>query len=57
MFNKAERAARYRNRAEEMRAVAEAMASRQARDVLLKIADDYDEMAAGYETMSRCRLS
>lgn len=40
-----ERANVYRLRAEEMRAIADALSEPEAQDVLLQIADDYDRMA------------
>jgi len=50
----AEMATRYRQRAEEVRVIAESMKRSDARKVLLGVADDYLRMAA---TMDRIAMS
>jgi hypothetical protein len=50
MDNEANTATRYRQRAEELRVIAESTRDRRTRKLLLGVAEDYDRMA---ETMER----
>ena len=45
MINDTKRYEAYRNRAEELRSVAETMKSRETREMMLLMAADYDKMA------------
>jgi hypothetical protein len=47
-----ERARRFRDKAEELRAAARGMNDRQCRSMLLQIADDYENIANAAETRS-----
>jgi hypothetical protein len=49
MIDFAERALRYRNRAEEVRSIAQDAKQQKARELLERAARDYDEMAAHME--------
>lgn len=51
----AERAIRYRSRAEELRIIAEDWTSRQARGTLLRLAATYDDAACQVEKMAELR--
>jgi hypothetical protein len=51
MNDNATRAETYRNRAEEVRIIAESMKDREAKQILLTVAADYLKMAASLEHM------
>jgi len=53
MIDYAERAVKYRNRAEEIRVVAEHVKEDMARSMLERAARDYDDMAQTMEAMAR----
>jgi len=50
-----EAAIRCRNYAEELRIIAADKSSPENRDVLLKVADDYDRLASAYEAIDRSK--
>jgi hypothetical protein len=53
MDDKATRAKKYRERAAEIRLIAEDMLSDNSWRLLIKIADDYDRIALGLEAMDQ----
>lgn len=57
MRNKFLAARRYRDRAEELRAIAERVSVDTNRDLLLSMADDYDRQAKSAEARGRAALA
>jgi hypothetical protein len=53
MIQGRDRAARYQNRAEELRCLAQEWMDNRAKNIILQLAEDYDRMA---ETVSNIRL-